>query len=281
MGWARHDWNEYVANPQFRERLQFFLFDWVLSFAEGVGDVPVECPEGGQDGGNARLNGDELISRLDKIVGYEIKTPNCYGLNFGIRRPSGICDHRALAAAYTAHRIKVLLDSLGIPLAEASVVEIGGGLGNLTYQCLKMGIGRYALIDIPSTRALQTYMALYEFPEIEINFSSAQCNSSGARLHLLTPDAVPMLQDRSIHIVVNEDSLTEIHAEVATHYLREIARFGRHYFLSSNHEAQYTVSEHQHPRVIDQAFSVPGLRPISRSRAWIRRGYVEELYLIS
>lgn len=281
MGWARDDWTKYVTDPHFREKTQFFLFDWALSLAEGLGEVPVEYPEAGQDGRNAGLNGDQLMARLDKIVGYEIKTPNCYGMNFGIRRPGGICDHRALTAAYTAHRIKTLLASRGISPAEASVVELGGGLGNLAYQCLKMGIGGYTLVDIPSTRALQTYMALYEFPEVEINFSSAHCNSSGARLHLLTPDAVPMLRDRSVDIVVNEDSLTEINGESAIQYLHEIARFGRHYFLSSNHEAQYTVAGHRHARVMDLARLVPGLRPISRSRGWVRPGYVEELYGIA
>ena len=73
-------------------------------------------------------------------------------------------------------------------------------------------------------------------------------------------------------MILNVDSLTEIGKDDAIRYFKEIKKKAK-YFLSINHEYNlFTISE--------LAFEFPEFKLISRSRSWIRPGYIEELYQI-
>ena len=259
--------------------LKAALIDKAASLCESLGLIRVGNPEEIGFDLARDWNAAELFARIDRHLGYEAHSPGCYSLAFGALRPSGkTIDDRALNAIYTAERILSALATLGIAPQEASVLEIGGGLGNLAYQMLKRGIGRYTIVDIPAVRAIQTYMALYEFPDLAINFRAIEARSA-ARLHLLTPDALPLIPDHSVQIVVNEDSLPEIEQKIAVGYMQQIGRIASGIFLSINHESTSVVAGHRHNPVADVAQEATGMRRAARSRHWLRPGYVEEIFV--
>jgi hypothetical protein len=170
-----------------------------------------------------------------------------------------------------------LLRLRGIAPADAHILEIGGGVGNLARLSLQRGIGRYTIVDIPTVRAIQTYMAMYEFPDLEIGFDDA-----GHRLNLLLPDRIGQIAPGSITIVVNEDSLPEMAESTATQYLAAIPRLARGgHFLSINHESGQVILGHRNNTIPHLAAQVPQLSLLSRSRHWMRRGYVEEVYAVA
>lgn len=274
-------WDELVTNAGMAPHLRHVMIDRIASLAEYLGLVPVYNPEGyPAPAGYGAEQIARLLGEIDNRLGYEIAAPPCYSLAFGVVRPSGATlDDRAINAVYTADRIVDLLKGMGVAAADAHILEIGGGIGNLANQCLKRGIGRYSMVDIPTVRAIQVYFALSTVPEADINFS-AEGMRSAARLDVLRPPDLGAFADRSVHVVVNENSLPEIEREAAIAYLRQIARIARGCFLSINHESGDTIAGHQHGRVFELVggANIDRFRRLQRSRHWLWPGYIEEIY---
>lgn len=274
IGWSSDDRNRYRDDEEYRWLVKAGLMDNVGSLAAMTGLVGLENPEAGQNGKLATMDGDALMCDLDGCFGYELRSPTGFAKNLGIARPSGaVCDYRTLWAAGTSERVVTLLRDAGVALRDAHVLEIGGGVGNLALHCLRRGVGRYTIVDLPTTRAVQTYVAMTEFPDLEIGFTAAS-----ARLNLLTPDAVANIEDRSVDLVINEDSLPEMAEATGRTYVREIARISRGDFLSLNHESGLELHGHRHPLVSDLCRGI--LERRSRALHWMRRGYVDEVYAV-
>jgi hypothetical protein len=270
-------WSDMMSGGEGADLYCTCLLDRTFSLCEALGRLEAYNPE---DGVPPRDHAVEaLYQKIDEHLGYEASSPGCYSLAYGALRPSGkTIDDRALQAIHTSERAFSLLAALGVAPQDAHVVEIGGGIGNLAYHMLKRGIGRYTLVDIPTVRAIQTYMALYEFPGMDVNFESAGVRNPH-RLDLVTSDALKHLPDKSVQVVINEDSLTEIQADVAMEYLQEIARATSGYFLSINHESTRILYDHAQTPVAKLVEAAPQLRRLGRWRHWMRPGYVEEIFM--
>lgn len=275
MTWSRADWERMVAEPAFRTVMIHGLKDYAWSLAEALGVISAENPAAG-DVGKPIPTVASLCDAIDRFAGMPLLAPPCFSVNFGLKRPGGVLDHRAMWAFLTSNRLFQLLRLRGIAPADAHILEIGGGVGNLARHCLQRGIGRYTIVDIPTVRAIQTYMAMYEFPDLEIGFDEVR-----HRLNLLLPDGVGQMAPGSVTIVVNEDSLPEMAQPTAMQYLAAIPCIARGgLFLSVNHEGGQFVLGHRHSTVPHLAGQVPQLSLLSRSRHWMRRGYVEEVYAV-
>lgn len=272
IGWSHKYWTAYNEDAEYRKLARAGLMDLLCSLAALVGVEDLENPEAGDTGTMAALDGDALIGRVDGHFGYELRSSSAFAQNIGIVRSNGaVCDNRTLLAAATSERLIWLLRQSGVAPADAHILEIGGGVGNLALHCLRRGVGRYTIVDLPTMRAIQTYVAMSEFPDMAIGF-----NAPTERLNLLTPDGIEAVAPRTVHLVVNEDSLPEMTEETGRQYARQIARICTGRFLSLNHESRHRIGDHRHTRVGDLCRGV--LTPEWRALHWMRRGYVEEVF---
>lgn len=273
MGWGSQERNDFTHDGAYNAMVRAGFIENLTGVAAMLGLVQMENPEAGQQGQMALTDAAELAGRLDRFLGYELRSPCGFAQNLGIQRPSGsVLDYRTLWALATSERILGLLRLLEIPPHRAHVLEIGGGVGNLAIQCLRRGIGKYTLVDIPTTRAIQYYVTQMEFPDREI----ATSPGPGDHLALILPADLRKVPDRSVTIVVNEDGLPEYNADVGRSYLAEARRVCRGFFLSLNHDAGHDVAGHTHTRVSELAKD--DLELICRSPHWMRKGYVEEVF---
>lgn len=204
---------------------------------------------------------DELLERVERALGLRIDFPNPFPNEFGLATKRGIAGYRAINALYQAHRIKTLVAGIRNP----RILEIGGGTGRTAYYAHKLGLKNYSIVDLPFTAISQGY-----FLGRTLGLDSIAADGepeTADTVKLCAPDTFFARRER-YDLIVNVDSLTEMGWETASAYWKAIrSRAAR--FLSINHESnEFTVRQ------------LPGLAPQTRYPYWMRRGYVEELYLL-
>lgn len=204
---------------------------------------------------------DELLERIEQALGLRIDFPNPFPNEFGLATKRGVAGYRAIHALYQAHRIKTLVAGMRNP----RILEIGGGTGRTAYYAYRLGLKNYSIVDLPFTAISQGYF-------LGRTLGPDAVAADGERepveaIKLYSPDTFLARRER-YDLIVNVDSLTEIGWETASRYWKEIqGRAAR--FLSINHESnEFTVRQ------------LPGRAPQARYPYWMRRGYVEELYVL-
>jgi hypothetical protein len=203
---------------------------------------------------------DELLERIEQALGFKIDFPNPFPNEFGLATKRGIVGYRAINALYQAHRIKTLVGRIRNP----RILEIGGGTGRTAYYAHKLQLKNYSIVDLPFTAISQGYFLGRTLGPESIAVDGESDTPDSIKLY--APETF-FARREGYDLVVNVDSLTEMGRETASAYLKAIrSRADR--FLSINHESnEFTVRQ------------VAGLPPQSRYPHWMRRGYVEELYV--
>ena len=204
---------------------------------------------------------DELLERIERALGSRIDFPNPFPNEFGLATKRGVAGYRAINALYQAYRIKTLVARIRNP----RILEIGGGTGRTAYYAYKLGLKNYSIVDLPFTAISQGYFLGRTLGLDSIAADGEPGTADAAKLY--APDTFFARRER-YDLIVNVDSLTEMGWETASAYWKAIrSRAAR--FLSINHESnEFTVRQ------------LPGLAPQTRYPYWMRRGYVEELYLL-
>ena len=197
---------------------------------------------------------------ISKVFQKDISFPNLYPGETGIITRFGIASLRVPAAIYQAYKVIKL---------GTNICEIGPGLGRTAYFANLIGAKKYTLVDLPITSLCQGYFLLNSLTNIRFSFPGEADIEEGIQLR----SPVEFLScSEKYDVVLNCDSLTEIGIASARKYISKILTCSK-FFLSINHEGnEFTVRE------LAKEFSE--LHLISRSRSWVRLGYVEELYEI-
>lgn len=205
---------------------------------------------------------DELLEGIERALGFRIDFPNPFPNEFGLATKRGIAGYRAINALYQAHRIKTLVARIRNP----RILEIGGGTGRTAYYAHKLGLKNYSIVDLPFTAISQGYF-LGRTLGLDSIAADGDPETTDA-IKLYAPDTFFARPER-YDLIVNVDSMTEMGLEAASAYGKAIrSRAAR--FLSINHESnEFTVRQ------------LPDFAPEMRYPYWMRRGYVEELYLFS
>ena len=205
---------------------------------------------------------ESLLERLDDTLGFSLQFPNPFAGEVGLATSRGVASYRAVQAIFQAWRIVELVDAQ----PGARVLEIGAGLGRTAYYATQFGVSDYTIVDIPLSNVAQATFLGRALGTDAIRLFG----EDGSGVRILPPPAF-LEGDDSYDLVVNVDSLTELAPDVARSYAEAIkARAAL--FLSMNHEYQaFTVRE---------LFNQIGLTAASRAPYWMRRGYVEEVFLV-
>lgn len=272
------EFNKLAKSTQYRDWLGLMILDRLVALAEFAGVLRVENPEQGPYGESFKHDVDWLIERIEEKLGVGIVPPQIEGCLFGLGTRSGILSFRDITALYAASRIGAIANSR----EQASICEIGAGVGRVAYYCRRLGIRNYDIYDLPLINVLQGYFLIRAMPECRVFlFGESGADAKGG-VRILPGWALARAPAKSFDLVLNQDSFPEIDRGTVVEYLRQIARATRGQFLSINHEANTPIagSTFMHASVAEMAQEVGGLQLSYRFPCWVRAGYVEELYKV-
>lgn len=263
-----------AGSPFLNRQLALNVTDKLLALAEAIGCLPVQCPEQGE-WGYETIDLDDLRHRIQSRLAFDLAPPQAGGGAYGIRFDDGILSERNLQAIHTTVQALDLLAN-----SERKVVcEIGGGMGSLTLYLARAGMEEIHLYDIPTVSVIQAWYLLQNLGVDAVRLHGEP--PGPARVQVLPFWQLDHAPDNHFSLIINQDSLPEIDAKIAVHYLQLIQQKTEGHFLHINQEGRgwnaYERTQHVVPFLIEQ---VGGLRRLRRSRDWMREGYVSETYRI-
>jgi hypothetical protein len=234
----------------------------LLTLGDALGVTTLDNPESycAHPEPTPALDTDQLLERIEGAIGFKISFPNPFPNEFGLATKRGVAGYRAINALYQAYRIKELVGGVRNP----RILEIGGGTGRTAYYAHKLGLKNYSIVDLPFTAISQGYFLGRTLGPESVCADGEPEKADAVKLY--APETFFARRER-YDLIVNIDSLTEMGRETASAYCKAIrSRAAR--FLSINHESnEFTVRQ------------VSGVAPETRYPYWMRRGYVEELYV--
>ncbi|GJD59624.1 putative sugar O-methyltransferase [Methylobacterium dankookense] len=248
--------------PPYQALQSRLIYSLLVRLCEAVGVSRLENPEAYNfsDAPPQAKPVEDLLLGLDGAIGCKIDFPNPYPGEIGLPTIRGIATYRSVQAIYQAYRARDLLTAAG----GGRVLEIGGGLGRTAYYANRFGIERYTIIDIPMTSVAQAY---YLGSTLSSGSLALYGEDASRSINLLPPEAF-LTSNEKYDLILNVDSLPEMHSDTSHAYIASIAK-RTPIFLSINHEALGLTAR----EIIS---SVP-TRKVSRFPYWMRRGYVEEI----
>jgi hypothetical protein len=251
-------------NPSTQRDHATVCLDLLVRFAEAIGAICLDNPEGYNHTKPFPWKADEIIAKIMQTLGAPIAFPNPYPNEYGLQSSYGIISYRAPQALYQAYRIKKMLKGIENP----RVLEIGGGLGRTAYYARALGIKDYTIVDLPFTAISSGYFLGCTLGEDQVLFSGETAHDAQQRVKIITPEEFLAGIDK-YDLIVNADGFTEMDPKVARAYFKKIED-STPTLLSINHESNsYTVKmlADESKRVVE----------VQRYPYWMRNGYVEEV----
>jgi hypothetical protein len=264
------------ADAKYRAYIALMAKDKLVSLAEAVGAIPCENPEQGSWGTNLHLDADDLVARVERLIGIPVAPPDIDGGLLKLSTSRGLFNERDLNAIYTAWMLRQQLPT------SAVLAEIGAGSGRVAHWAWKMGFRSYTIFDLPHVNVVQGFYLLKALPDADIAlYGEPEARAGGAGITILPHFRVFDTGPGTFDLVLNQDSFPEIHADVVRRYLGHIRSMSRRHFLSINHESGARGPEGPQLNVPAEIARVGGYRRVSRALYWLRRGYAAELYEIA
>jgi hypothetical protein len=251
--------------------------DRLIALAEALGLLPYENPEQGRWGENIYLDPTEVAKRIQDYLGIEVCPPLACGY-FGVPIGKSVLFMKSSEHLYTAWRLTNLCSEHG----NSSVCEIGGGYGGVAYYAYRLGVRKYSIFDLPQINVLQGYYLGMTLPDAPLVLYGEPHTSQGTAqgIHVMPYWQLKREPNHSFAVALNQDSFPEIEPGAVKDYLGEIRRLVKGVFLSINQEAQAAcqldIFQNHVPTLVAQA---GGFRRLGRFPYWMRRGYVEEMYV--
>lgn len=128
-------------------------------------------------------------------------------------------------------------------IPDATVVEIGAGLGGQAYQSFQIcgdQISKYLVFDIPEVAALSSYFLLSAFPDKRVRLygegSVSVSPNDEYDIAIFPHFTISQLPDSSVDLFYNSCSFSEMDGASCKEYLRIIERACCKYFLHDNHD---------------------------------------------
>ena len=253
--------------------------DLLVSLAEALGVTPVENPEQGQAGIAFSEGVGELISQMERVLGFRIDAPDV-GAPFGMAIDGRLLTLEAPDQIYGAVRLDQAIPvHLHHRLGDSpAIVEIGGGYGGMCYWflLLRPDVTRYTIVDLPIMNVLQGYFLAQTLGSATVSFFG----EPPAQVTLV-PDSELAEVATPFDILVNQDSMPEMPHETMLSYLAWARSNCSGFFYSYNQEATADFLGQIQGIVSKGITQIGGFERIRRDQSWIRRGYAEEIYLPS
>ena len=145
-------------------------------------------------------------------------------------------NHRILRYSYYISQLKNKLDFKRNE--KITICDIGGGFGGLLRLLKNIYINSTCiLVELPETCLLASYFLKKNFPNLKILLYSdvnKNVNYKDYDIVILPQNMIKNLEDKSIDLVLNTSSLSEMKNETQDFYLSQIERITKRYFYSVN-----------------------------------------------
>lgn len=248
----------------------FNLLSNLTSLAEFLGVERAESPEQGEIGLAFRDGLGALITRIEEKLGFSLDAPRA-GSPVGLMCGHALITPETPEHIYCAARVCQILDAHLGAVPEPRIVEIGAGFGGTAHWFFKMrpDVSSYRIIDLPTTNVLQGYFLLKTLGTDVISLHG----EPEKRVHIAPTHAI-WEQHEPFDLLFNENSMPEIPTASVREYLCWAFKLCR-LFYSYNHEA---VTPATPQTLVPEVAREVGYELLTRSRSWVRRGYVEEIY---
>lgn len=257
-----------TSNPAARLHVGRIILDRLVRLSEAVGAGRVQSREHGQT--QFVLDGlDALFAAIEDRIGSDLTPPRQAGELFGVQLAKGTFSDRHFDGIYGALRAHRIARDFGI--RSPALLEIGGGSGHLAYYARRMGCERFAIIDLPPVLVPQYILLATAFGADVVGFG----HRSEPGIALVNAYAGGADRFADWDVVINIDSMPEMAPADAGRYLDRIRPGGL--FLSINQESAVQNGDHRQNVVADLARD-RGFRCHARMPAWLRTGWVEEVF---
>jgi hypothetical protein len=253
------------------------ILDGLLSLAEALGVTGVENPEQGVPGQAFDGGIDGLVAKIETCLGCSIDFPDV-GAPYGILAGGHMVTLESPEQIYAAERLRRAMQ-LHLSPESASrprIVEIGAGYGGMAYWLLRMQetVERYVIIDLPVMNVLQGYFLSRALGPEAVSFYGEK----PARITIVPNSALASVAV-PYDVLVNKDSMPEMPEQAMLDYLVWARSSCEGLFFSCNQETAAPFDGVQQGLVPEAVQRVGGFTRTRRDASWLRRGYVEEIYM--
>jgi hypothetical protein len=264
---------------------QKYLED-VVGLAEYLGVVRTECPQQGVIGYAFKDGLAELVRKIEAAIGFSIGFPEI-GAAYGIKIGDSLITFESPEHIYVALRVNDAIDTHLRPERAAAprIVEIGAGFGGTAHWLLKIrpAVESYTIIDLPIINVLQGYFLAQAFGAPNVSFfgegETADTTPETQSIRVWPTHALDSIEDESVDVLINQNSMPEIPEHVVENYLGWAKKKVAGIFYSYNQEAYSPVENVPQVLVPEAVARIGGFKRLTRNYSWMRRGYVEEVYL--
>jgi len=250
----------------------------LLSLAEALGVTGVDNPEQGTPGrAFIDVGIDGVVEKIETHLGISMNFPEV-GAPYGILADEQLITLESPEQIYAAERLR---QAMRLHLSPESwnhprIVEIGAGYGGMAYWFLRMQktVESYVIVDLPIMNVVQGYFLSRALgPDVVSFFGESPAQITIVPNSALASVAVPY------DVLLNKDSMPEMPERAMLDYLVWARSGCDGLFFSYNQEAaaQFDgVSQSLVPEAVER---VGGFARVRRDASWLRRGYVEEIYV--
>ena len=250
-------------SPSMQQEWGVMIKDALVSFAEAVCVLPRNL-----NAGNLLVDEGLLLSNIEGKIGISLSPSNIEGGLYKLKINNKFFDCNDFISAYTAFRVHSLVGS------DASIAEIGGGMGKAALYAEQFGITNYFIYDLPIINLVQAWFLIKSGVDVVLY-------GEQRRPHVLHILPYWEFKKESFDLTLNVNSFPEMDGSIVAEYLKIIKKNTSKYLLSINLEDGGEYGEkHVHIVVQDIVTKVKGLNLIYRFPSWFMRNYVEELYKV-
>ncbi len=266
----------YVTGATATRRLRTALtyHDKLICLAEALGVLPLEHVEHGRWGDNLYSDVNDVLAKIERQLNISLGPPLGAISVTGLKTDRGVFHYRHLNAIYTAYLIAQLVSN------DTPVCEFGGGLGAVALYARRMGLLDYTLFDLPLTNLFAGNFLINALGPASVTLLGESATKESIKILpywkcLETPDEI-------FGLSLNQDSFPEIDEDLVKQLLHQIRRITREYFVSINHDSQNEMTPTRRQLNISAILrDESGFKRVSRTKYWMREGYVQEVYTLA
>jgi len=224
-----------------------------------------------------------LFKTIEASIGFDL-TPVQAGGIFGIRNGETLVPWKYLLQAYMAHRLDGMCQSYLKPRDKGfNIVEIGGGVGFLAeIVCRVQRVQSYTILDLPLVNMMQAYYLLKSELANRVQLYGETPPAEEGVIRVFPTVAVSDLTSARYDVALNQDSFPEMDGATIDAYLDFIQSTTNGFLYSINQEsALQTGTGFVHPILPAHLAKRSAFKRTERNIYWLRKGYVEEVYLLN